>query len=117
MNDNFSSNNRENVAHGILPKRKRLVRYCNSTYYPNFILLPNGNVQLCCMDFGLQHTMGNLLERDYNSIKADFLKHSKSMELCHYCVYNIPYYKYAFSLAKTFYHKIENARVTRNAKR
>jgi len=32
------------------------------------ILMPNGDVQLCCMDYGLKHTLGNLLEQDHNSL-------------------------------------------------
>jgi sulfatase maturation enzyme AslB (radical SAM superfamily) len=32
------------------------------------VLLPNGDVALCCMDFGLKHVIGNLLESDYASL-------------------------------------------------
>lgn len=29
------------------------------------VLLPNGDVTLCCMDYGLRHILGNLLNDDY----------------------------------------------------
>lgn len=40
------------------------------------ILLPNGDVVLCCMDWGLKHRLGNLLESDYESLfkSKEFLK-------------------------------------------
>ncbi len=32
------------------------------------VLLPNGDVVLCCMDFGLRHRLGNLLEDSYENL-------------------------------------------------
>jgi radical SAM protein with 4Fe4S-binding SPASM domain len=32
------------------------------------VLLPNGDVQLCCMDYGLEHKIGNLLTMSYNDL-------------------------------------------------
>lgn len=32
------------------------------------VLLPNGDVILCCMDYGLKHILGNLLTSDYQSL-------------------------------------------------
>lgn len=32
------------------------------------IMLPNGDVYLCCMDWSLQHRLGNLFESDYESL-------------------------------------------------
>lgn len=32
------------------------------------VLLPNGNVTLCCMDYGLKHILGNLLTDSYESL-------------------------------------------------
>ena len=31
-------------------------------------LLPNGDVTLCCMDYGLKNIIGNLTRMDYNSL-------------------------------------------------
>lgn len=32
------------------------------------VLLPNGDVSLCCMDYGLQNILGNLIKSDYHSL-------------------------------------------------
>lgn len=32
------------------------------------VLLPNGDVLLCCMDYGMEYILGNLLVNDYSSI-------------------------------------------------
>jgi len=34
------------------------------------VLLPNGDVVLCCMDWSLQHVLGNLVEDDYETITS-----------------------------------------------
>ena len=34
------------------------------------VLLPNGDVLLCCMDYSSKHRLGNLLEQDYYDIFA-----------------------------------------------
>jgi len=62
------------------------------------VLLPNGDVGLCCMDYGLQHTIGNLLELSYDSLfktdmYMDFEKKQKSHDenvLCRFCDEAIP---------------------------
>jgi hypothetical protein len=32
------------------------------------VLLPNGEVALCCMDYGLEHVLGSLLESDFETV-------------------------------------------------
>lgn len=57
------------------------------------VLLPNGDVVICCNDYSLNHIIGNLLRDDYESIhKSDeFHRVELSMTddsidvLCHYC--------------------------------
>lgn len=39
---------------------------CNNARYN--ILLPNGEVILCCMDYGLQNVLGNLLSMEYTEL-------------------------------------------------
>lgn len=64
------------------------------------ILLPNGDVVLCCMDWGLRHVLGNLVSSDYGSLfrSEEFQKvkegqKSESVDiLCRHCD------KYAYSL-------------------
>ncbi len=60
------------------------------------VLLPNGDVVLCCMDFGLNHRLGNLLTSSYASIlnskelenvKAAMASSSSEI-LCRYCMFS-----------------------------
>src|SRR5262249_22975036 len=37
-------------------------------FYDRNVLLPNGDVVLCCMDYALKHVIGNLLTGDYESL-------------------------------------------------
>lgn len=42
---------------------------CKSTpFYDRNVLLPNGDVVLCCMDYDLKHIIGNLLTQSYAEI-------------------------------------------------
>jgi organic radical activating enzyme len=42
---------------------------CSFTpFYDHNVLLPNGDVVLCCMDYSLKHRIGNLLTGDYFSL-------------------------------------------------
>lgn len=44
---------------------------CKSTpFYDRNVLLPNGDVVLCCMDYNLKHVIGNLLKQSYDEIFA-----------------------------------------------
>jgi organic radical activating enzyme len=39
---------------------------CASTpYYDHNVLMPNGDVLLCCMDYGYKHVIGNLMHEGY----------------------------------------------------
>jgi radical SAM protein with 4Fe4S-binding SPASM domain len=57
------------------------------------VLLPNGDVLLCCMDYGQEHVIGNLLHMDYSDLfKSDEylrvmegLKDENSNILCRKC--------------------------------
>jgi sulfatase maturation enzyme AslB (radical SAM superfamily) len=67
-------------------------RSCGDAMNHN-ILLPNGDVVLCCMDYGLQHVLGNLLLTDYESLfhgevfkqLRQGLDDDSSEILCRYC--------------------------------
>lgn len=42
---------------------------CSYTpFYDHNVLLPNGDVVLCCMDYSVKHKVGNLIEGDYWSL-------------------------------------------------
>lgn len=52
-----------------MPPRYEYIVECsrNKEYHAN-VLLPNGDVILCCMDYALKHKLGNLLEQSYEEI-------------------------------------------------
>ena len=54
---------------------------CVEDLYHN-VLLPNGNVSLCCEDYNLQHIIGNLFEEEYNEIIP---KPNTCFDLCNGC--------------------------------
>jgi len=49
------------------PRRRKGRIRCERNLRQN-ILLPNGDVLLCCMDYGMNHVLGNLKEQDYESL-------------------------------------------------
>ena len=49
-------------------------------------MLPNGDLTLCCMDWELQHILGNMFEKEYNDIVPEL---NTSFELCKHCMYGI----------------------------
>jgi len=58
------------------------------------ILLPDGSVILCCMDYGMQHVLGNLVTQNYEDLFLGeeyhrlqaAIEESKSSILCRKCV-------------------------------
>lgn len=75
---------------GGKPRRRKGEIVCKRTQP---ILLPNGDVVLCCMDYGLKHILGNLLRNNYNDLFSgneyqNILKGWKNSEtdmLCRNC--------------------------------
>lgn len=49
---------------------KKMTCGCDERLYHN-IMLPNGDVSLCCMDYGLEEITGNLFEQEYNDVIPD----------------------------------------------
>lgn len=54
---------------------------CDERLYHN-VMLPNGDVSLCCMDYGIEEITGNLFESDYNDVIPDPYEVFK---LCNQC--------------------------------
>lgn len=47
------------------------------------VVLPNGDVYLCCMDYGLKHKLGNLLQTNFNDLqRLDKYELCKTCERC-----------------------------------
>ncbi len=79
----------DGVAH--YTKRRKTIG-CVRHFRQN-ILLPNGDVLLCCADYGMQHVLGNLLVSGYDNLftSEEFLKVKRGVWceasdiLCKYC--------------------------------
>lgn len=54
---------------------------CDEELYHN-VVLPNGDVSLCCMDYGLDQILGNILEQSYESIVP---QPEQCFDLCRKC--------------------------------
>lgn len=90
MNENFQSNKRENIARGRLPPPSKAFYSCDKMTTPQMVLLPNGNLQLCCMDMSMSHTIGNLFKEKYVDARKKLLSNRGKYTLCRYCCFNIP---------------------------
>ena len=90
------------------PEKRHGVIGCSLRLRSN-VLLPNGDVILCCMDYGMRHVLGNLLSGDYNSLfkGKEFLTLKKGLTdesldtLCRYC--DEREYAYKANLFTRFY--------------
>lgn len=71
---------------GKPPINKRKPVKCDPTegLMDHSVLLPNGDVVLCCMDWGLEHVIGNLLEDTYEDIQD---RKAEAYDLCCRCNY------------------------------
>jgi len=66
---------------GNLWKVEERSGFCSrSRDFKQNVVLPNGDVYLCCMDYGLKHKLGNLFETNFNE-----LERKKFYELCKTC--------------------------------
>lgn len=72
LKDQFKS-----IYHGESPKTCG----CLEDLYHN-IVLPNGDVSLCCMDYGLKHILGNIYEQSYEEVIP---KTKTCFNLCRFC--------------------------------
>jgi radical SAM protein with 4Fe4S-binding SPASM domain len=68
-----------------------------SIFYDRNSLLPNGDIALCAMDYGLKHILGNILLEEYQQIqekKTIFAKNAMfgvDKSICKYCEYAIEF--------------------------
>lgn len=74
--------------------------FCEMKYNRRHIVLPNGDVMVCCKDWGLKHYIGNLLSEEYRVLhkNSDWkcfkkqMKHSGSDIICRNCEFFVPYF-------------------------
>lgn len=108
------------IKNRVMPKRRQgaigcVLNLCSS------MLLPNGDVTLCCVDYSMQHILGNLLTSDYDSLfkGKEFLNVKRGLRdasldiLCRYC----EEYSYNKNILTSFYmpliYKLKNFRTLR----
>ncbi len=69
---------------------------CSVSLGNNFTLLPDGNVSLCCMDYGLKHILGNLTTdsflglftgNEFKKVQNRLLNENDDI-LCRYCYWS-----------------------------
>jgi len=99
--------NLEGKAYPPIPPRSKGPIRCRSAgnLFNHNVLLPNGDVLICCMDYGMQHILGNLISSNYTSLfkGKEFFSLQKGLNddsldiLCRYCEnaspldeYNLP---------------------------
>lgn len=51
-------------------RRERALLCASTPFLDHNVLLPNGDVLLCCMDYGRRHVIGNLFRQSYEEIHA-----------------------------------------------
>ena len=73
--------NRKNEYNSIFHGDQPMTCGCDERLYHN-VMLPNGDVSLCCMDYGLEHILGNLYEQEYEDIIPE---NKTCFNLCKFC--------------------------------
>jgi sulfatase maturation enzyme AslB (radical SAM superfamily) len=69
--DRAGSLNKEQVKEqpvNFITRHERPVSCSKTANYDQHVLLPNGDVVLCCMDYDLKHVIGNLVRDSYNDL-------------------------------------------------
>ncbi|MGE9290381.1 MAG: radical SAM/SPASM domain-containing protein [Puniceicoccales bacterium] len=56
-------------------------------YIYNNVMLPNGDVVLCCQDYRMEAVLGNIFEQSFEEVLPDPIN---SYDICKSCIYAIP---------------------------
>jgi len=79
MNANFVMTSRAGHVRNSVKRYRRGFFTCHKLHKPQFVMIPNCDVVLCCMDYELRHKLGNLIADSYHEICcAPALKKIKS---------------------------------------
>lgn len=68
MDERFISNERAGFCKDAPKRQIHGLFFCEKLFTPQFVMLPNCDVVLCCMDFGLNHPLGNLASQSWLDI-------------------------------------------------
>lgn len=93
MNKDFISNERVGLCKGTRKRFNRSWFWCYKLEHPQFVMLPNCDVVLCCMNFGLEHVLGNLLTNSWEEI-VNKLHSKQKYDICQNCLNTISLPKY-----------------------
>jgi hypothetical protein len=71
-------------ALSITPRHEFALTCRSTPFYDRNVLLPNGDVVLCCMDYDLKHVIGNLLKQTYDEMfeskpLKDLIAHNEAL--------------------------------------
>jgi hypothetical protein len=98
MNDNMVPDPRAGLIRSTLERHVRGPFYCQKLVTPQFVMLPNCDVILCCQDFGLENRLGNLLDHSFMEVARSpkyrdicarrFKKDDEG--ICRKCIYAVP---------------------------
>lgn len=84
MCDRAGNLKNEELPNNIVDTKKK--RFCTRAYNLNHnVLLPNGDVVLCCNDFALRHKYGNLILNSYEEVVIN----SKERKFLFECLYGL----------------------------
>jgi hypothetical protein len=89
MNNSFKTCERENLLRGK-SKRRTFLGWCLKREVPNFFMMPDGDVFVCCMGFGVKGKIGNLFVDSYQTLKKRWK--GKDFDVCHYCSQDESYF-------------------------
>lgn len=108
--ENMISHGRAGLTEGSRQFHRRGLFLCTKLRLPMFVMIPNCDVTLCCMDFGLKHILGNLLRQSfdeiasgstYQSIRANRFRLDGDV-LCRSCIWGSVKRNALFSVYRTF---------------
>lgn len=81
---------RAGAVHPVTPKTGEL--FCVQQRWHRNVIMPNGDVYLCCMDMGLEHQLGNLLVDSYQEIydqAEKLMVDDHANMICSKCEYSV----------------------------
>lgn len=65
----------EKIIHLVEPRKGRIIcKWCNGINLDKNVLLPDGTILLCCMDYGIKYPLGNLMSQSYEEISTGYTK-------------------------------------------
>jgi Iron-sulfur cluster-binding domain len=68
MGSDFVSNERAGNCEGVEKRHIYGPIHCGKLIDPEFVMLPDGRVTLCCMDWNLEHPIGNLFTQSWDDL-------------------------------------------------